>query len=130
MRQLPSIVVGMVVGFAVVVGGLVTVVLVTGGLVVRRVAVGFTVVFVGEIVGVGGLAVGHRIIGRAHSCEVHVLANGPLFSQHAVLSHTTTHAHDHPITTEHITHPYSSSPGGVLNAHSVVLEYVALHVSC
>jgi hypothetical protein len=101
-KQLPSIVVGMGVGFAVLVGGLVTVVLVTGGLIVVRVAVGFTVVFVGVIVGVGGLVVGHRIIGPTHSSAVHVLANGPLFSQHAVTSHTTAHTHKHTITAKHL----------------------------
>jgi hypothetical protein len=30
-----------------------------------------------------------------------VLANGPLFSQHALLSHTTAHTHNHTVTAKH-----------------------------
>jgi hypothetical protein len=57
------------------------------------------------------------------------LANGPLFSQHAALSHTTAFTNNQTITTNHSTHHHASSPGGVLHVQPLALEYVALHVS-
>ena len=91
-------------GLTVVVEGLAvegfTVVVVRLTVVLVRLAVlvdGLTVVVAGLAVVVDSLTVvvvalvvGHKIVGPEHSAAVHVLANGPLFSQHAALSHTTT----------------------------------------
>ncbi len=80
--QLPSIVVGIKVGFAVLVDALVTVEVVTRALVVgcAVVMLGLAVVIEAVEVVTSGLVGGeHMSDAKEHSCAVHVLAKGPLF---------------------------------------------------